>query len=384
MNWSGFSEFVGGVFGAPLVMEGLLAFFLESTFLGLWVFGRDRLPKAVHLACLWLFVLGTWLSAFFILVANSWMQDPVGFQIDAAGNAQLDDVLGVLFRPFTIAAWVHALLAGLITASVVVFGIAAWHLARRQHLQTMGRAWRTALVVGIAAGALQGGIGDWLGVVVTDRQPMKLAAAEAVWEDTGPCAGFSIFAIPSMEERRNIVDIEIPCVLSLLATNSFDGSIPGMNPLQVQAEQEYGPGNYTPNVWIQFWAWRGMMGFGLIGVAWMAVAAWRTRRGRLPEGRWFWRLSTWIIPLPFIGSMLGWVVTENGRQPWVVYGQLKTEDAVSDLSIGLVMTSLATFLVMYTAFAIIEIRLIRKVAIAGPPKLDGAGQREHDGPMALV
>ena len=394
MNWSGFSQFVGGVFGAPLVMEGLLAFFVESTFLGLWIFGRDRLPKAVHLACLWLFVLGTWLSAYFILTANTWMQDPVSYQLDASGNAQLTDIIGVLLRPFVIAAWVHALLAGLITASIVVFGIAAVHLARRRHLSTMRRAWRTALIVGITAGVLQGGIGDWLGVIVTDRQPMKLAAAEANWEDTGPCAGFSVFAIPSMEQRRNLVDIEIPCVLSLLATNSLDGTLPGMNSLQVQAEQAYGPGDYTPNVWIQYWAWRGMMGLGLLGVAWMVVAAWRTRRGRLPEGRWFWRLSTAIIPLPFIGSLLGWVVTENGRQPWVVYGLLKTEDAASSLSIPLVVTSLVVFAVMYTAFAIIEIRLIRTYALAGPTPLDGAEGDDEDGdedgddhvdrPMALV
>lgn len=384
MNWSGFSQYVGGVFGAPLIMEGLLAFFLESTFLGLWVFGRDRLPKGVHLACLWLFVLGTWLSALFILVANTWMQDPVGYAIDASGNAQLNDLLALLMRPFVLAAWIHALLAGLITASIVVFGIAAIHLARRHHLPTMRLAWRTALVIGITAGALQGGVGDWLGVIVTDRQPMKLAAAEANWENTGPCAGFSIFAIPSMEERRNIVDIEIPCVLSLLATNSLDGSLPGMNPLQAQAEQVYGPGDYTPNVWIQYWAWRGMMGFGLLGVAWMVIAAWRTRRGRLPEGRWFWRVSAWIIPLPFIGSLLGWIVTENGRQPWVVYGKLKTADAVSNLSTGLVITSLLVFLAMYTSFAVIEFRLIRKYALAGPMPQSTAPVAEHDVPATLV
>ncbi|MFM7146003.1 MAG: cytochrome ubiquinol oxidase subunit I, partial [Actinomycetales bacterium] len=298
-------------------------------------------------------------------------------------NAQLSDLAAMAVRPFVLAAWIHALLAGLITAAIVVFGIAAMHLARRRHLETMRRAWRTALVVGITAGVLQGGVGDWLGVIVTDRQPMKLAAAEANWEDTGPCAGFSVFAIPSMSERRNLVDIEIPCVLSLLATNSLDGSLPGMNPLQAQAEQAYGPGDYTPNVWIQYWAWRGMMGLGLLGVGWMVIAAWRTRRGRLPEGRWFWRVSTWIIPLPFIGSLLGWIVTENGRQPWVVYGLLKTEDAVSNLSIGLVATSLLIYLVMYTSFAVVEFRLIRRVALTGPAPLE-SDEPEPKQPMALV
>ncbi|MBU6245968.1 MAG: cytochrome ubiquinol oxidase subunit I [Actinomycetales bacterium] len=384
MNWSGFSAFVGGVFGAPLVMEGLLAFFLESTFLGLWAFGRDRLPRGLHLACLWLFVIGTWLSAFFILVANTWMQDPVAYELDASGSAQLTDVWALVLRPFVLAAWVHALLAGLITASIVVFGIAAWHLGRRQHVETMQRAWRTGLIIGITAGVLQGGIGDWLGVIVTDRQPMKLAAAEAIWQDTGPCAGFSVFAIPDMNERRNLVNVQIPCVLSLLATNSLDGSLQGMDSLQAAAEEAHGPGDYTPNVWIQYWAWRGMMGFGLLGVAWMALAAWRTRRGRLPDGRRFWRISTWIIPLPFIGSLLGWVVTENGRQPWVVTGLLKTQDAASHLSMGLLLTSLVTFVVMYSAFAVVEFRLIRRYAMAGPPRLDTAPRQEHDDHLVLL
>ncbi len=369
MNWGPFSDYVGNVFGSPLVMEGLLAFFLESTFLGLWTFGRGKLPPAVHLATIWLFTLGTMLSAFFILVANSWMQSPVASEV-VDGQAVLTDVWALITNPFAIAAWVHALLAGLITASIVVFGVTAWHLARRQHVDVMKLAWKASLIIGIAAGALQGGVGDWLGVIVTDRQPMKLAAAEAVWEDTGPCAGFSIFAIPDMGQRTNVVDIQIPCVLSLLATNSLDGSVPGMNPLQEQYEEQYGPGDYTPNVWIQYWAWRGMMGFGLAGVAWMVFAAWRTRRGRLPDQRWFWRISTWIIPLPFIGSLLGWVVTENGRQPWVVYGQLKTEDAASNLAPWLVVTSIVVFGLLYSTFAVVEYRLLRRYAQAGPPPLE--------------
>jgi len=384
MNWSVFSEYVGNVFGAPLVMEGLLAFFLESTFLGLWTFGRGKLPPLVHLATIWLFAIGTMLSAYFILVANSWMQDPVASKV-VDGQAVLTDIGGLLTHPFAIAAWVHALLAGLITAAVFVFAVAAWHLARRQHLEIMRRAWKSALIIGIAAGALQGGVGDWLGVIVTDKQPMKLAAAEAVWEDAGPCAGFSIFAIPDMETRTNIVNIEIPCVLSLLATNSLDGIVPGMNPLQEQYDQQYGAGDYTPNVWVQYWAWRAMMGFGLAGVGWMVFAAWRTRRGRLPDSRWFWRISTWIIPLPFIGSLMGWIVTENGRQPWVVYGQLKTEDAVSNLAPWLVVTSIIVFGLLYSTFAVVEFRLLKRYAQAGPPPLESQSSDNDDThPVVLV
>lgn len=374
MNWSGFSEYVGGVFGGPLVMEGLLAFFLESTFLGLWTFGRGKLHPRVHLLTIWLFVAGTWASAYFILVANSWMQHPIGYTTNADGSQAIANDFGAIFtQDVAIASWLHALCAGLITASVFVIGVSAWHLKRRQHVEVMRKAWKFAIVAAIIAGSTQGLVGDWLGVIMTDKQPMKLAAAEAVWETTGPCAGFSIFAIPDMQTRTNIVDIEIPCVLSILATNSLDGTVQGMNPLQDQYAQQYGEGNYTPNVWIQFYAWRAMMGFGLIGVMWAAWAWWRTRRGRLPESKAFWTISVWMAGVTFFGSLCGWVVAENGRQPWVVYGLLKTEDAASNLNVWVVVLSLATFIVMYGAFAVVEFILLKRVAQQGPPALESHG-----------
>ena len=378
MNWSGFSEYVGGVFGGPLVMEGLLAFFLESTFLGLWAFGRGKLPARIHLLSIWLFVLGTWLSAYFILVANSWMQHPVGSTVSADGTrAELTNIGAVLTQDVAIASWLHALCAGLITAAVFVFGVTAWHLKRRRDVEVMRKAWKFAIITAIIAGCSQGLIGDWLGVIMTQKQPMKLAAAEAVWENAGPCAGFSIFAIPDMQTRTNIVDIEIPCVLSILATNSLDGIVEGMNPLQTQYEQQYGAGNYTPNVWIQFYAWRAMMGFGLLGVMWAAFAWWRTRRGRLPSQKWFWTISVWMAGVTFFGSLCGWIVAENGRQPWVVYQALKTEDAASDLAPALVVISLITFVVMYGSFAVIEFLLLKRYAQKGLPPAEGEPD-EHD------
>ena len=368
MNWSVFSRFVGDVFGAPLAMEGLLAFFLESTFLGLWLFGRDRLPRGVHVACIWLFMIGTWASAYFIIVANSWMQHPVGFVLDpATGQPVLNDLAAVLFQDFVILAYLHTVLGGLVAASVFVFSVAAYHLKRRQHVAEMRWAWRSAIAMGLIAAMGQLVVGDVLGVVVTQDQPMKIAAGEALWETAGPCAGLAIIAIPDQEARDNIWEWDIPCLLSIVATNSLDGVVQGANPLQQQYEDQFGPGDYTPNVWIAFYSFRLMMGFGLIGAAWMLIAWWRTRRGRLPTGRLFWAISIWIIFTPWLGNMFGWIFTENGRQPWVVYNMLTTEDAVSQISPTFLYISLPIFFLLYGGFAIVEFLLMRRYVIAGPP-----------------
>ena len=367
MNWSVYSTFVGDVFGAPLAMEGILAFFLESTFLGLWVFGRDRLPRGVHVACIWLVALGTWLSAYFIIVANSWMQYPVGYSVDAdSGRAQLTDPAAVFTQDVAVWSWMHAVLGGLVAASVFVFAVAAYHLKRKQHVDSMRFAFKFAMVLGLVVGSTQAIVGDGLGVVMTDKQPMKIAAAEAVWETTGPCAGLSIVAWPDREAEDNKFDIEIPCLLSIVATNSIDGEVTGMTELQDQYEQEFGPGNYIPNVWVAFYSFRLMMAFGLAGVMWMAVAAWLTRKGRWPTSKWFWAISIWIVVTPWLGNMFGWIFTENGRQPWVVFGELKTADASSGLSPGFAVFSIAMFALLYGTFAVIEYRLLRKYATAGP------------------
>lgn len=371
MNWSVFSRFVGDVFGAPLAMEGLFAFFVESTFLGLWIFGRGRLPRNLHLATIWLFVLGTWLSAYFILAANSFMQNPVGYSINpSTGDAQLVDIGEVLFQPLTVWAWLHTIIGGVIAATVFVFGVSAYHLKRRQHVDIMRKSFKAAMITGIIAGGMQLFVGDVLGVVMVDKQPMKMAAAEAVWETTGPCASLGIIAIPDMQARDNSFEIGIPCLLSVVATDSLDGEIVGMNELQAQFEEQYGPGEYTPNVWISFYSFRAMIGFGLIGAAWMLFALWRTRRGRLPTSRWFWGISIWIIAAPWLGNLFGWIFTENGRQPWVVYGLLKTEDAVSNLSVGLVAFSLAAFVLLYAVIGVVEFRLMRRYVLRGPAPID--------------
>lgn len=370
MNWSVFSRFVGDVFGAPLAMEGMLAFFLESTFLGLWLFGRDRLPARVHLAAIWLFALGTWLSAYFIIVANSWMQHPVGYAVDReAGRARLEDIVPVLTSDVVLWGYLHTVLGGLLAASIFIFAVSAYHLRRRQHLDTMRWTWKLAIVLGISAGLLQGLVGDVLGVVMTDRQPMKIAAGEALWETAGP-APFAIVAWPDEDAKDNRWALEVPYVLSLLATNSLDGEVRGINDIQAEYEQTYGPGNYIPNVWVAFYSFRGMIGFGLIGAAWMAYAWWRTRRDRLPDSRWFWVISVWIVVMPWLGNLCGWIYTEMGRQPWIVFGELKTADAVSDISPAMVVGSLIVFYALYGAFGVIEFLLLRRYAILGPADAD--------------
>jgi cytochrome d ubiquinol oxidase subunit I len=316
-------------------------------------------------------VLGTWLSAYFIIAANSFMQNPVGYSINSStGDAQLVDIGQVLFQPLTVWAWLHTIIGGVIAATVFVFGVSAYHLKRRQHVDIMWKSFKAAMITGILAGGLQFVVGDALGVVMVDKQPMKMAAAEAVWETTGPCASLGIIAIPNMQARDNSFEVGVPCLLSVLATNSLDGEVTGMNELQTQYEEQFGPGNYTPNVWISFYSFRAMMGFGLVGAVWMLFALWKTRKRHLPTARWFWAISIWIIAAPWLGNLFGWIFTENGRQPWVVYGLLKTQDAVSNLSTALVASSLIGFVLVYAVIGIVEFRLMRRYVIRGPQSID--------------
>ena len=245
MNWSIYSEFVGDVFGAPLAIEGLAAFMLESTFLGLWIFGWDRLSKRVHLATAWLFAIGSWASAFFIISANSWMQRPVGSTV-TDGRAELTNVWELFSNRFGIWAYIHVLLVGLTTAAVVIFGVACWHLVRGRNQELFRHAAKLALIVGVPISAVNLGVGSQMGVVVTDYQPMKIASTEALWDTCQPCA-FSLFQIGGFTEddQTPSFSIEIPHLLSILATLSWDGEVQGMNELQTQDERQYGRGEAT-------------------------------------------------------------------------------------------------------------------------------------------
>ena len=329
MNWSVYSEFVGDVFGAPLAMEGLAAFMLESTFLGLWIFGWDRLSKRVHLACVWIFALGTWLSALFIIVANSWMQRPVGSDV-VNGRAELTSIWDLLTNRVAIWSYGHVVMVGLTTAAAVIFGVSCWHILRGRNEDLFRKAAKLALIVGVPISALNLWWGSHLGIVITEYQPMKIASTEAQWDTCQPC-GFSLFQIGGFTEQDQTpsFDIVIPKLLSFLATGSFNGEVQGITPLQQQSEREYGPGNYKPPIETTYWAMRTMAYLGSLVFLVFAVAAFFSWRGTLEPKRWLLWAGVFTIPLPFIAALAGWVLTESGRQPWIVWGLLQTANANS-------------------------------------------------------
>jgi len=355
MNWSTYSRFVGDVFGAPLAMEGLAAFFLESVFLGLWIFGWNRLPKRVHLATIWAVAVGSALSAAFIMAANSWMQRPVGYELNPTnGRAQLNDIWAVFTNTVFVWAYIHVLLASLITGAAVMLGVSAWHLRRRNSPEVFGRSARLALIVLIPATLFSLMVGSHLGVVETKYQPMKIAAAEANWETCGPCS-FSLFQIGGGNNDQTPTKIiQVPHLLSLLATDSWNGTVQGLNQLQAQYEQQYGPGNYVPNVFIQYWSMRVMAYGGAIVFLISLIGGWLLFRGRLGETRWFLRIAVWLAPLPFILNTAGWLLTENGRQPWIVQGLQLTRDGVSPtVGTSSIVTSIIVFFALYGILAIV-------------------------------
>ncbi len=376
MNWSSFSSFVGDVFGAPLAIEGLAAFMLESTFIGLWIFGRDRLSPRLHLMTIYLVWIGTWLSAFFILAANSWMQHPVGYEVNqATGRAEANDIGEILTQEFLWFAWGHVLLAGLMTGGFVVLGVACWHLLRGRNIDLFKSAATFAIVLLIPVSGIQLIVGSEFGVTVTDAQPMKIAATEALWETEQP-AGFSLFQIGgfTVDDQTPSFDIEIPGLLSFLATNSFNGKVVGMNELQAQYEQEFGPGNYIPDVELVYWSMRVMAYLGTLSVMlalWGGLILWR---GDLTQSRWFHRAALAGIAFPFLSNFAGWILTEAGRQPWVVYGVLKTEDAVSpSVSAWTVGLSLAAYMTLYTILGVVDFWLMRRYARLDPPEAEPKG-----------
>jgi cytochrome bd ubiquinol oxidase subunit I len=374
MNWSVYSKFVGGVFGAPLAIEGLAAFFLEATFLGLWIFGWDRLSPRLHLATIWLAALGTWLSAYFILVANSWMQHPVGYKM-VDGEAQLTDVWALLSNEFALRAYVHVLLAGLIFGSTVVLGVSCWHLLRGRNADVFRRAAALALIVAVPATLVQLIVGNRFGEMVTSAQSMKIAASEAQWNTCQPC-GFSLFQIGgfSAQDPDPTVSITIPRLLSYMGTGSFDGEVQGLNQLQAQEEKAYGPDNYMPNVELMYWSMRVMAFLGVLMFLVAAVGAWLYRKRRLESSRWFLWTAVVAIAFPFIAATAGWVLTETGRQPWIVQGLLKTSDAHSpNVSSATIGASLGVFVVLYVVLGIVDFLLMRRYARLDPPALrDGA------------
>ena len=375
MAWSNYSRFVGDIFGAPLAMEGLAAFFVESTFLGLWIFGWGRLSKKAHLACVWLVSASTALSAYFILAANSWMQHPVGYRV-AGGKAELTNIASVLFNNTALYAFAHTMLAALLTAGMVLIGVSAWHLRRDRDTDVFGASMRLALPLVTLAAIATVFVGHFNGILMSHQQPMKMAAADAVFE-TKDGAGLSLFATGDLESNPEGLNrnVEIPQLLSWISTGYPNGEIQGINDLNREYRRKYGPGNYSPIVGIAYWTWRAMLGCAF---AMMAFAAWGwflLHKGRLRESKWFLRLAVPATALPFLASATGWMFTEMGRQPWAVFGLLKT-DVANSPSVGAaeIWITLVGFTLLYGVLAAIAGRVFVKSVRKGPVE---AGKAEE-------
>ena len=360
MNWSAYSRLVGDIFGAPLAMEGLLAFFLESTFLGLWLFGWDKLSRRVHLLTIWMVALGTVLSAAFIMAANSWMQHPVGYTINRqTGKPQLNDIWAVLTNPVFLWGYAHVLLASLVTGAAVMLAVSAWQLRRGGDRDVFTKSARLALIVLAPAMIFAMLIGSELGVIEAKYQPMKIAAAEAQWTTCQPCS-FSLFQIGGGSQDQTPTQIlSIPHLLSLLATNSWNGKVTGLSPLQAQYSKRYGPGNYVPNVFIQYWSMRVMAYTAALVFLLSVWGLWLTRRKRLATSRWFLIAATWAVILPFGMNTAGWLLTESGRQPWIVQGIMLTRNGISpSVSTAALAISLTIFVLLYVTLGLVDLLLM--------------------------
>jgi cytochrome d ubiquinol oxidase subunit I len=362
MNWSAYSKFVGDVFGAPLALEGLAAFFLESTFLGLWLFGWNVLPRGLHLLSAWLVAVGAALSAAFIMAANSWMQHPVGYETNTdTGRPELASIGAMFTNPVFVWGYLHVILASLVTGAAIMLAVSAWHL-RRGHTAFV-RSAHLAIAVLLPVSLLAVAVGSRLGVVEATYQPMKIAAAEAQWETCQPCS-FSVFQIGGGNEDRTPTKvIEIPHLLSILATGTWNGKVEGLTPLQREYEQKYGKGNYVPNVFIQYWSMRLMAYLGTLVVLVAAWGAWLARRRKLVDSRWFLTAATWVVVTPFVMNTAGWLLTESGRQPWLVQGLMKTAAGVSpSVSTTEMVISLSVFISLYLILAAVNLFLMLRYA----------------------
>jgi cytochrome d ubiquinol oxidase subunit I len=435
MNWSYYSHYVGDVFGAPLAIEGLMAFFLEATFIGLFFFGWDRLSKVAHLAVTWLTALGANFSALWILIANGWMQNPVGstFNPDTM-RMEVTDFMAVIFNPVAQAKFVHTVSAGYVTGAMFVMAISAWFLLNRRHIALAKRSMVVAASFGLASALSVVVLGDESGYAATEHQKMKLAAMEAMWHSEPAPAPFTVFALPGDQENR--FQVQVPYVLGLIATRSISGEIPGILDLvkiaegrirngvvaykaleQIRADRNDQAARETftanwkdlgyalllkryrtdvenatneevaqaavdtiPGVAPLFWSFRVMVALGFYLIGFFAFAFYLSCKHKLGDGRTFLWIALFSLPAPWIAIEAGWFIAEYGRQPWVVEGVLPTFYAASGLTLVDLSISLGFFLTVYTTLLIIMVFLMLKIVRAGPSNrtvLDGVGGSAH-------
>jgi len=371
MNWSGYSRIVGDIFGAPLAIEALLAFFLESVFLGIWVFGWDKLSKGLHALVIWLVALGSSFSALWILIANSFMQEPVGYRSIPGGGIVMENFFALVKNPHVWYQFPHVLAAGLTTAAFFMMGISAYQLLRKHELEIFKRSFQMAAILGVISSISVVLIGHAQGQFLVKIQPMKSAALEALWETENP-APLSLFAWIDTKDRRNPFAIRIPKLLSFLLYNRFYGEVKGINELEVRYISQYGQGDYIPPVLITFWSFRLMVGSGfiMVGLVFLALLLWW--RKKIDRYSTILKIFSLGLILPYLANSSGWILTEVGRYPWVVYGLLKMEEGASpNVTAGMLWVSLIGYILIYGALIIATIYLLRKEVIAGLGSIRG-------------
>jgi len=361
MNWSEYARFVGDVFGAPLAIEALSAFFLESTFLGIWIFGWDRLPKGLHAASMWLVAIGSNLSALWILIANSFMHEPVGYAL-VDGRAVMTDFPALLFNAHVWYQFPHVLASGMTTAAFFTLGISAYHLIRNQEDELFQRSFRWSAIYGLVGIILVIGIGHVQGQHMVEVQPMKMAAAEALWESEDPAA-FSVVSIVNEEEQRNTFSLRVPYMLSFLSYNRLSGEVRGILDLESEFIETYGEGDYIPPVTFMFWAFRLMVGLGFAMAAISVFCLFLLFTGRLKKMGWVLKLLPFAILFPYAANTVGWLFTEIGRQPWIVYGLQRVEEAASpNVTSGMLLFSLIAYTIVYLALIGVDVFLLGRYA----------------------
>lgn len=359
MNWSNYSRYVGDIFGVPLAIEALLAFFLESTFLGIWIFGWEKLSKKLHLLSIWIVTLASTISAFWILTANSFMHEPVGYKIEG-GRAVMTNFTALIKNPHLWVQFPHTIFASLCTAAFFMLGISSYHLLKKNHNEWVKTSFKIGIVGSLIFTLLVIGVGDLQGKYLAKNLPMKLAAAEAVWDTQDPAA-LGIVALIDEKSQKNTFEISVPRLLSFMIYSKFTGKIPGLKDLQAEYEEKYGPGNYIPPVTLSFYTFRIMVGSGLLMLLLAFTALFYYFRKKIYDKALILKLLIFSIALPYIANTTGWILTEASRSPWIVFGLLKIDQAVSpSISAAYVLTSLAVFVLIYTVLIIIDAFLMIK------------------------
>ena len=375
LNWSEYARFMGDIFGAPLAIEGLMAFFLESTFIGVWIFGWDKLSKKGHLAAAWLVAIGSNLSSLWILVANSFMQNPVGYAI-RNGRAEMTDFGALLGNPNVWYQFPHVVTSGIAVGGFIIMGFSAWHLLKNkpQNKEFFKLSFKWAATFAFVGSVLVGLIGHTQGQFLAVSQPLKIAAMEGHWETEEP-ASFSVIAIVDQENKENSWEIKVPKFLSLMLFNDLTTEFKGLIDLEAEEVAKYGPGDYIPPVIISYWSSRTMIGLGLLMVLLASFAVWWSFRDKLEKQKWFLKIMVPSGLLPTIAITAGWIIAETGRWPWIVHGLQKIEDAVSPtITPGNIIFSLVSFVILYSVLGFIGVKLMLKYGTNDPALAEGKGE----------